>query len=476
MKGAPMLTGKRVATGLITMLMIATLAMPVFAQETTPSDDAVTPVPTTEPTPTPDAEPVTTVKPIPAGQLTRKGIFGDVLEVGGSSITIGTKFGNVTLGVDANTTYAASGGGNDPFGLSNIVVGDRAAVHLNQAPVAEGDPEPTLAPTPTPTATPTTPFGDTVTPTPTATTTPSDDTITPTPTPTATPTPTPTATTTPFDDTITPTPTATTTPSDDAITPTPTATTTPSDDAITPTPTATTTTSDDTITPTPTATPIFVEPSFREVVARSIHIIPSKSNRKHDRTVVTSKCNSNGKNKMTVLDDEGAEVELDCNGESTEAGSDVILLTKNQGKGKGNKVVGSVDPDDIDTRIDNLKGGANEERKAQLDELRAERDAAKEERLEKLEEKTSGANKEKVTGARNKGKGSSSGSGDGTPTPTTAKGGGNSDSGSDKDKGGKPTATPTTTSSGGSSDTGGSGNGNSGNGGGPPDDKDKKPK
>ena len=395
MRGAPMLTGKRMATGLITLLMIATLAMPVFAQETTPSDDAVTPVPTTEPTATPDDEPVTTIKPIPGGQLTRKGIFGDVLEVGGSSITIAIKFGNVTVGVDANTTYAASGGSDDPFGLSDIVVGDRAAVHLNQASVAEGDPEPTLAPTPTPTAT----------------TTPSDDTITPAPTP----------------------------------------------------------------------TPIFVEPSFREVVARSIHIIPSKSNRKHDRTVVTSTCNSKGKNKMTVLDDEGAEVELDCSGETTEEGSDVILLKKGKVKGKPDEVVGSVNPGDIDTRIDNLKGGASEARKAQLDELRAERDAAKEERLEKLEEKTTGPNKEKVTGARNKGKGgggsSSGGSGGGTPTPTTTSGNGNSNSGrgnsgssgggnSGNSSGGSsaaPTPTPTSTSSGG----GNSGGGNSGGGGNP---------
>jgi hypothetical protein len=136
-------------------------------------------------------------------------------------------------------------------------------------------------------------------------------------------------------------------------------------------------------------------------VARSIHIIPSKSNRKHDRTVMTNKCNSKGKNKMTVLDDGGNEVELAYSGETTEEGSDVILLKK--GKGKPDEVVGSVNPDDIDTRIDNLKGGASEARKAQLDELRAERDAAKEERLEKLEEKTTGPNKEKVTGARNKG-------------------------------------------------------------------------
>ena len=170
---------------------------------------------------------------------------------------------------------------------------------------------------------------------------------------------------------------------------------------------------------------------------------------------MTNKCNSKGKNKISVLDDEGNEVELACSGETAEEGSDVILLKK--GKGKPDEVVGSVNPDDIDTRIDNLKGGASEARKAQLDELRAKRDAAKEERLEKLEEKTTGPNKEKVAGARKKGKGSgvssSSGSSDGTPSPTTTSGNGNSNSGR----------------GGGNSSSGGdnSGGGNSGGGGTP---------
>ncbi len=387
------------------------MAIPVFAQETTATPEStlsatpeatvtvdVTPTPTPDasttadvtPTPTPDAtttgdatptptqddatstdddgdKPTTTFKTVNAGQLTRKGIFGDVVAVGTSSITISTKFGNVTVAVNSSTKIRTTPGGD--ITLADIVVGDRAAIHLNQSPVAEGYPEPTPVPTIEPT------------PTPDATTTVD---VTPTPTPTAEPTPEP--------------------------------------------------------------TPIFVEPSFREVVALSIHIIPSKATRKHDRTVVTGACNAKGNKKMTVLDDEGNEVELDCTGDTTAEGSDVILLKKSKGKGKSDEVVGTVDPDDIDTRIENLKSGASDERKALLDELKTERDAAKEERLQNLEDKAPPGAKEKVQGARNKGKsdpgsssdgsgsGTSGGSGSGKPTDTG--GGSDKSTGKPADTGG----------------------------------------
>ena len=319
-------------------------------------------------------KPTTTFKTVNAGQLTRKGIFGDVVAVGTNSITISTKFGNVTVAVNGSTQIRTTPGGD--ITLADIVVGDRAAIHLNQSPVAEGDPEPTPVPTIEPT-----------------------------------PTPTPDATTT-VD--VTPTPT--------------------------PTPDATTTV-DVTPTPTPTAepTPIFVEPSFREVVALSIHIIPSKATRKHDRTVVTGACNAKGNQKMTVLDDEGNEVELDCTGDTTAEGSDVILLKKS--KGKPDEVVGTVDPDDIDARIENLKSGASDERKALLDELKTERDAAKEERLQNLEDKAPPGAKEKVQGARNKGNsgsgagGSAASGGSGSGKPTDTGGGSDKTTGKTDDKG-----------------------------------------
>jgi hypothetical protein len=351
-------------------------------------------------------KPTTTFKTVNAGQLTRKGIFGDVVAVGTNSITISTKFGNVTVAVNGSTQIRTTPGGD--ITLADIVVGDRAAIHLNQSPVAEGDPEPTPVPTIEPTPTPT----------PDATTT---DDVTPTPTPT------PDATTT-TDVTPTPTPTPDPTTTVD-VTPTP-----------TPTPDATTTV-DVTPTPTPTAepTPIFVEPSFREVVALSIHIIPSKATRKHDRTVVTGACNAKGNQKMTVLDDEGNEVELDCTGDTTAEGSDVILLKKS--KGKPDEVVGTVDPDDIDARIENLKSGASDERKALLDELKTERDAAKEERLQNLEDKAPPGAKEKVQGARNKGNsgsgagGSAASGGSGSGKPTDTGGGSDKTTGKTDDKG-----------------------------------------
>jgi uncharacterized Zn ribbon protein len=384
-----MFSGSRLATILVTLLLSAVMAVPVFAQEatatpevTTTADEAtptptpeatttsdVTPTPTPEATTTSDVTPTstpeatttsdvtatptpeattddppksTTFKTANAGQLTRNGIFGDVVAVGNNSITISTKFGNVTVMVDSSTQIKTTPGGS--ITLADVVVGDRAAIHLNRSPVAEGDPEPTLVPTVEPT----------LTPTPDATTT-----VDATPTPTATPD----ATTT-VDATATPT-----------------------------------------AEPTPEPTPIFVEPSFREVTARSIHIIPSKASRKHDRTVVTGACNSKGNKKMTVLDEDGAEVELDCTGDTTAEGSDVILLKKSKGKGKPDEVVGSVDPADIDARIENLKSNAPDDRKALLDELKAKGTTATEERLQKLEDKAAPGAKEKVQGARNKGKG-----------------------------------------------------------------------
>jgi hypothetical protein len=59
-----------------------------------------------------------------------------------------------------------------------------------------------------------------------------------------------------------------------------------------------------------------VAPSFRTVIALSIPILPPKATRKHDRTVVTGKCKAasqgQGKGKLTVLDEDGNEVELDA--------------------------------------------------------------------------------------------------------------------------------------------------------------------
>ena len=482
-----MLTGNRIAVVLVTSVIVLTMAIPVFAQEATPTPEPPAPTPTAQPTATattdpsavPTATPDTSApstdltatpdagtppfvpaptptsssgretsdrgsKPIPAGQLTRRGIFGDVVRVRSSSITVSTKFGNVTVQIDSSTRIKRPPDGE--IGIGDIQVGDRAGIHLNRAPVAEGQAPPTLVP---PTATPTPkPIADATpsldqTPTPTLASdaTPSvDQTPTPTlasdatpsvdqtPTPTMAPDATPsadepTATPTP-EPTPTATPEPTSTPSEDA-TPTPTViidaadTATPTTDQ-TPTPTPigeATPTADATPTPpAPTPTPIFVAPSFREVVARSVTVIPRKTTRNHRCTVVGAKCRpgqSGGKGKLKVFETDGTEIELDatCAEGGPEEGDDVILLKRSKGKGKGDEIRGSVGSDTIDERLEKLKGSASDDRKALLDELKAERDAKKQERLADLESKAPPGSKDKVTTARNKGKPADTGGG-----------------------------------------------------------------
>ena len=79
---------------------------------------------------------------IPPGQLTRRGVSGIVVGVGGSSIVVETKFGNVTIDVDSGTIIKSKG---DTIALEDINVGDRSGVLLNKAPDApkddDGDPE-----------------------------------------------------------------------------------------------------------------------------------------------------------------------------------------------------------------------------------------------------------------------------------------------------------------------------------------------
>lgn len=426
------LSGTKIAAAFVTVLIMSMMTVPAFAQETPTPDPTATPTPTPEPTPTPDpattpeptptpdtttpdvtptpepgeADGTTSLKPVPPGQLKRNGLFGDVVSVGSSSIVVATKFGNITVDINAATQIKGA------TSLADINVGDRAAVHLNRSPLSTTEPD---LPTPTPAPTPD---------------------VTATPTPEATPTPAPTVealedpTATPTPDVVTPTPTP-----EGTLTPTPTP-----EGTLTPTPTPG-------VTPTPT--PVVIEESFRDVVARSIHIIPSKATRGHSRTVVTGKCNApaHARGKMTVLDDEGNEIALDCgDGETTPEGEDVILLTK--GKGKSAEVRGSISPDDIDTRLASFGSLANDERKALLAELKTKRELDRETRLQNLESKAPAHAKSKVQKAR--GKPSSSGEGDGEgDTP----GRGNSGNGG----GG---------SSNGGGNSGNNGGGNSGNQGG----------
>lgn len=280
----------------------------------------------------------TVAKVTPAGQLTRRGIFGDVLAVDGGSIIIGTKWGNVTVGITANTSIKF------PPGVEEIVAGDRAGIHLDKAPLAAGVGTPTPLP-PTPTVAASTTTIDVPTATPSTTTVdgsvPDGGTTGTTQATDATPTiDEPTATLTP-DVTVTP---------DDA--------TTTADDPST-TPAEAMPTVDE---PTPEPTPIVIETSFREVVALSIHVVPSKATRKHKRSVITGKCNGppGGKGKVKTLDEEGNEEELDavCGSGDAAEGDDVIFLDRSQGKGKPDEIRGKIDSSDIDDRIEKHKAEA----------------------------------------------------------------------------------------------------------------------
>ncbi|MDA1036533.1 MAG: hypothetical protein O3B65_06610, partial [Chloroflexi bacterium] len=168
----------------------------------------------------------------------------------------------------------------------------------------------------------------------------------------------------------------------------------------------------------------------------------SKATRSHARTVVTGKCNApeHARGKMTVLDEEGNEVALDCgDGETTAEGEETILLTRGQGKGKSAEVRGSVSPDDIDTRLTSLGSLANGDRKALLAELKAERKLQRETRLQNLEDKAPASAKGKVQKARGK-PGTSDGDAPGRGKPDDAGGGSNSNKGGKPDNvgGGKP--------------------------------------
>ena len=197
----------------------------------------------------------------PSGQLTRRGIAGEVVGAGGSSIVVATHWGNVTVGITGATEIRRPPEG--AVGADEIETGDRVAVLLDRAPV---EPEPS-------------------------------------------PTPTPTATSTP------------------EATPTPTATTTPE--------------------ATPTAIPA---PSFREVTALSIVIIPSKVSRSHERVVVTQR----GNGKVKFLKQDGVEEEVDGQVDSAE-GEDAILLLQDDGSG-GESIAGEADPDEIDARLTGVAG------------------------------------------------------------------------------------------------------------------------
>ena len=71
----------------------------------------------------------------PKGQLTRRGLTGTVVGVGGTSFVLETKFGNVTIDVIDGTIVKS---GSEIVDFDVLSVGDRAGVLLDRPPDAPG--------------------------------------------------------------------------------------------------------------------------------------------------------------------------------------------------------------------------------------------------------------------------------------------------------------------------------------------------
>ena len=72
----------------------------------------------------------------PSGQLTRKSLAGKVLARDGSSISVGTHFGNVLVDIDGNTQVVAHG---EHVDILDVNVGDKVVIHLNRSPIASAE-------------------------------------------------------------------------------------------------------------------------------------------------------------------------------------------------------------------------------------------------------------------------------------------------------------------------------------------------
>jgi hypothetical protein len=277
----------------------------------------------------------------PQGQLTRRGLTGTVVGVGGSNFILETKFGNVTIDVDGGTVIKSGG---EIVDFDVLSVGDRVGVLLDRPPDAPGKTAkdgggdgPDLTPPESGDDSGTDPdFAPLDT---------SDDTGTD---PDATPTPTVTV------DLTTPSTTGDTS-TDPDLTPPST-----SDDSGTETE------------PTPTPTPA---PSFRQgVTALKITIVPARASRSHKRGVVTSK------GKIKFLDMNGEEQELEGDDDADE-GDDVVFITRGK-KGGGSTVTGSTDPGNVDDRLTRF-AESHPKLAAKITKKKADARAKRDERLAK---------------------------------------------------------------------------------------------
>ena len=318
---------------------------------------------------------------VPPGQLTRRGVSGTVVGVGGGSIVVETKFGNVTIDVDSGTIIKSKG---DTITLEDINVGDRAGVLLNKAPDApkddDGDPEDLDLSAPSD-------VDDTSTDPDVTSADTSDDTST--------------------DPDVTSPDTSNDTSTDPDLS-------VPSNLADTGTETE------------PAPEPL--APSFRQdVTALRITIVPSKATRQHECVVVAE----TGDGTTTVLDEEGNETELE--GDEGTAGEDVCLITKT-GRGGGKKITGSTSSSTVDDRLTRL-AEKNEGLAEKLAEKKAEQEVRREERLEKTVGNAPEDKKGAAQGAKDKNTNRGSG-GSGSSGSGSSGSGGSGDSGSGNSGGG----------------------------------------
>lgn len=351
---------KSIATIFTALLIVALMAAPAFAQSATPDPTATPTVEpegtqTATPTPTPEEQTSSTVTPTPAageqeatatptsatssddqsqpGEVMGRGLFGPVVAVGDSSLTVSTKKGNVVLTVTSDTkiTQAPTGA----IALSGITVGSRVAVLMDKAPTSDG--------------------------------------------------------------------------------------------AATPT--------------------------FSGATAISIHVIPAKAVHTHEHAVVTKSCADSGDGTMTVATPSGNEITLQCNGNNSADGTDTILLTSKEGKGKPDRVVGATDPSTIRQRLEDLKAKADQQRAAILNRLETEQEAQITQRLDNIASRVPAAVRTKIENAKTRiedafaHRDANMGGSTGTPTPGSGSNGAGSE-GAGNSMSVRPTGTPTPESSG----------------------------
>ena len=418
---------------------------------------------------------------VPAGQLVRRAIVGEVVSKSGASMIVSTKFGNITVGLSSGTLVNAPP--DKDVGIGAIQVGDKVGVLLDRSPV-EPTPDPseeddgdgdgdTGGSTET-----TTDDGTTGGDTGTTTTTTDDGTIggdtggtTTTTDDGTTGGDTGTTTTTTDDGTTGGDTGGTTTTTDDGTTGGDTGTTVTTTDDGTSGGSSETTTDDGTggeegdDEPAPT-----LALSFRTVVATRVSIAPGKATRDHDRSV--SQCKDAGVLEVIGDDGEITEVEdAECKGRGNGPDDSVLLRRKKSRDSDEFEIVGKKPTADIAVRLASLKdklASSTADRLVLIEEREQQRAEKEQERTDRLAEKATGRAQDLVNdsedrkGKRKRGEpvdegdgGSSTSDDDADATDTDA---GNANSGGGSNSGGG------NSNSGGGSGNSGGGSGNSGGG------------